>query len=167
MRKGFTLVELLVVISVIGILSSVVFASVSQARNKAYMARTKSEFRSMERAPLMYLEQNDYIYPPDTARDIPAGFTPYIANGTWPRPGWPGSYFDWENWNDPDNPGEKIYQVSVRFCPTGGSISTCVFPNEPWASGFGINSAVYYCIYGACRSHNSEPITYPGYCVNC
>jgi hypothetical protein len=79
----------------------------------------------------------------------------------------PGSYFDWENWNNPDIPGEKIYQISVRFCPAGGGLGTCKFPNEPWASGFGVDSAVYFCIYGSCRSHEGQPLAYPGYCVNC
>ncbi len=167
MKKGFTLVELLVVIAIIGILSSVVFASVSSAKNKAYMARTKAELRAMDRALLMYLGDNNDVYPPDTGRDAPAAFTSYLSTGSWPRPGWPGSYFDWENWNDPDNPGQKIYQISVRFCPAGGNLSTCQFPNEPWASGFGINSAVYYCVSGVCRSHESEVIGYPGYCINC
>jgi prepilin-type N-terminal cleavage/methylation domain-containing protein len=167
MKKGFTLVELLVVISIIGVLSSTIFVTLSSSKNKAYMARTKSEFRSLERALTLYLENNNYVYPPDTARDVAAAFNPYISTGSWPRPGWPGSYFDWENWNNPDIPGEKIYQISVRFCPAGGGLGTCKFPNEPWASGFGVDSAVYFCIYGSCRSHEGQPLAYPGYCVNC
>jgi prepilin-type N-terminal cleavage/methylation domain-containing protein len=166
-KKGFTLVEILVVMSIIGLLSSTVFATIASAKNKAYLARTKSEFRSIERALTLYLENNNYVYPPDVPRDTAPAFNSYISNGSWPRPGWPGSFFDWENWNDPDNPGAKIYQISVRFCPVGGGIGTCQFPNEPWASGFGVDSAVYYCVSGSCRSHETQPLAYPGYCVNC
>mgnify|MGYP001616556751 CR=1 FL=1 len=42
-KSGFTLVELLVVISIISLLSSIVFASVNSARNKARYARARAE----------------------------------------------------------------------------------------------------------------------------
>ncbi len=166
-KGGFTLIELLIVISIIGLLSTVVLASMSSAKNKANFARTKLEFRSLERALTLYLMDNNYVYPPDTARDFPAAFTSYLTTGSWPHPAWPGSYYDWENWDDPDRVGQKIYQISVRFCPAGGNISTCKFPNESWASGFNVNSALYYCVSGYCRSHVDEAASYPGYCVNC
>lgn len=38
LRSGFTLVELLVVISIIGLLSSVVVSSIASARNRARVA---------------------------------------------------------------------------------------------------------------------------------
>lgn len=45
-NKGFTLIELLFVIAIIGILSSVVLASLGSARNNSKYARTQAELRN-------------------------------------------------------------------------------------------------------------------------
>ncbi|MAR55819.1 MAG: hypothetical protein CMM93_01415 [Rickettsiales bacterium] len=46
-QKGFTLIELLVVIAIIGILATVIVASLGQARDKARTARTQSDLNQM------------------------------------------------------------------------------------------------------------------------
>ena len=53
-NKGFTLIELLVVIAIIGILASVVLASLSSARNKGKDAAVKSQLSSMRAQAELY-----------------------------------------------------------------------------------------------------------------
>ncbi len=166
MKKGFTLIELLVVIAILGILSSIVLVSLNQARSSAALARTKLEFRSLTTAIELYMEDHGGVYPADVDRNLPPGLEAYLSTGNWPNAPWPGSVYDWDNWTDP-NTGMPIIQISVRFCPMGGPLSACRFPDESWANNFGIDSAVYYCIEGSCRPHINEPVDYPGYCINC
>ncbi len=56
-KSGFTLIELMVVISIIGLLSSVVLASLKDAKDKAMITKTLVEMKSLETALEMYRNQ--------------------------------------------------------------------------------------------------------------
>lgn len=55
-RQGFTLIELLVVIAIIGILASVVLASLNSARRKSRDARRLSDMKQIQVALEMYFD---------------------------------------------------------------------------------------------------------------
>jgi type II secretion system protein G len=61
-QKGFTLIELLVVVAIIGVLATVVLASLSSARTKAKESRYKQEMRNMQKVLEIYRLDND-TYP--------------------------------------------------------------------------------------------------------
>ncbi|MBU1557376.1 prepilin-type N-terminal cleavage/methylation domain-containing protein [Patescibacteria group bacterium] len=52
-NKGFTLIELMVVIAIIGLLSSVVLASLTSARNRARYTKTQVEIRDFIKAVII------------------------------------------------------------------------------------------------------------------
>ena len=58
---GFTIIELLVVVSIISLLSSIVFASVNSARAKGRDAKRLADIKTIETAlQLYYDDRGDY-----------------------------------------------------------------------------------------------------------
>lgn len=58
-KTGFTLIEILVVISIIGILSSVLYASFGEARDDSRNKALQAELREVQLALELYKSQND------------------------------------------------------------------------------------------------------------
>lgn len=62
-NKGFTLIELLVVIAIIGILASIVLASLNSARQKSRDARRIADVKQIQLALELYFDGNSGKYP--------------------------------------------------------------------------------------------------------
>lgn len=62
-KNGFTLIELLVVIAIIGILASVVLASLNSARKKSRDARRVADVKQIQLALEMYYDSKGGSYP--------------------------------------------------------------------------------------------------------
>lgn len=65
--RGFTLIELLVVIAIIGILASVVLASLNSARDKGADAAVKANLANIRAQAQLYYEDNSSSYGSDTS----------------------------------------------------------------------------------------------------
>lgn len=58
MKKGFTLIELMIVIAIIGILTSIGIVSFSQARGKANDAKRRADLKTLQTALEQYYSDN-------------------------------------------------------------------------------------------------------------
>ncbi|MCX6752614.1 MAG: type II secretion system protein [Candidatus Nomurabacteria bacterium] len=70
-NKGFTLIELLVVVAIISLLSSIVFASLNNARGKGRDARRIQDLLQIRNALALYAADHNGAYPyPATGNSI-------------------------------------------------------------------------------------------------
>lgn len=63
-QRGFTLVELIMVMAILGVLASMAIIVLREFRDKAKIARTASEIRALEKEIFSYATDNQN-YPPD------------------------------------------------------------------------------------------------------
>lgn len=68
-NKGFTLIELLVAVAIMGLLSSVIFASTNSARKKGRDARRLEDIKQIQTALELYYGSNNGAYPGNTDND--------------------------------------------------------------------------------------------------
>lgn len=94
-KKGFTLFELLISISIIGILTALAVVSFSSAQRKARDSKRIQDLKAIQTAAEQFYSLNSYVYPVDTAPTtwksvlqsfpldpkIDAGWSGYVYNG--------------------------------------------------------------------------------------
>lgn len=117
-KKGFTLVELLVVIAIIAILAAIIAPNAFKAIEKSKVSRTLSDMKAFKTAALQYYADVGH-FPVDVAQGVDPGF------GTTPLPlpnGWNGPYleaplskatawggqYDYEAWASPNDNANRV-----------------------------------------------------------
>ncbi len=83
-QSGFTLIELLVVIAIIGLLASIILASLNTARAKGRDARRLADLHSIETALALYASDNNGKYPVSVGSTWSANCSQY---GSYPTSG--------------------------------------------------------------------------------
>ncbi len=113
-RKGFTLVELLVVISIIALLLGILLPSLSKAREMAKIVVCKSNLKQLTVATIMYAQDNKGWAPP-IKHDAGEYYFYKVAN-----------YLGDSNYQKLAKEGREIPEnaLKVMYCPNATRIST-------------------------------------------
>jgi type IV pilus assembly protein PilA len=96
-RSGFTLVEIMIVVMIIGLLAAIAIPSFAKARNESRIARYLNDIRPAIDYIELYAMENG-SYPPDRGpRLAPDGLEDYVKGLDWSADTPLGGWWDWDH----------------------------------------------------------------------
>ncbi len=160
-RRAFTLVELLVVITIIGILIALLLPAVQAAREAARRSQCINNLKQLGLG-LMNYEQTQRTFPPPAISTNQASWLvlllPYIEQGSL----WETFNFKTGPYSDADKSRVSLTYIDGIFCPSNANLADRKDGNSATSAYW---SAHYYGVLGP---RGTNPITNTAYnCTNC
>lgn len=143
-RRGFTMVEMLIVVAILALLAALLLPAIARARQGAYRATCQSNLRQLGLAFHQYTQDYDETYPIYYPPGLGPGAVPTYAGGTagdWPRA-------SGQNWGAQLYPYTKNRQIYT--CPADPTRSA----NPAWSAvSYGYNHNIPFSAGGS-APHN-------------
>jgi len=119
-RRGFTFVEMLIVMIVIGLLASLAILKYIDLRHRALTAQASADLESVRLAAYSAWYETGTWPDEEAAGVVPTGLAPYLAkNFSFSKPEYT---FDWENLVPPGGGTSGGMQLGVTVIPSTESL---------------------------------------------
>lgn len=158
--RGFTLIELMVVIAIIGLLSVIVLGALSEAREGARDAKRLQDVDAVVNALELYATSNGGLYPAASAGATPCGGAYCLMNiqaslvptymGSIPRDPSYGSIapIDYRYWSSSNRTRYTILiykEKTAQYCVYKTSSNHIAVGTEGWMTGANPQSPFTWC----------------------
>lgn len=139
-RKGFTLIEMLIVVAIIGILASIVLLGIGPTRSRARDARRISDLRQVQTALELYFGKNG-AYPPGSTWAGLSGSLVSAAIGITQIPNDPNPSANYQYASD-----GTTYVLGATLEDSGNPVLRDSIHTDPIPGGFDCSPAAMYCL---------------------
>jgi len=113
-KQGFTLVEIMIVVAVIGLLAVMALPSMARARTKSQGVRVANDMRVFGAAFVLYAMENGQ-YPKDSHIGLPpgAGMETYLNESKWNETTAIGGTYNWEGPDSYPYAGVSVFNSTI------------------------------------------------------